>query len=110
MARKPSRSREIAEKIGAHLFRFEHDPKINVRNRYVPETRKWVPDPNAIPLYYLARAWATGNCRVSVIYITFQHASVLTMAEAEAYLAWLDAGNVGRHYKMQGEARGVVAG
>lgn len=31
--------------------------------------------------------------------------SRLTVADAETYLAWLDAGNVGRHWEMERKKR-----
>lgn len=85
--------REIAERIRAHLKRFEADPKINVRTHLVLHPcRK----------FYQAGAWASGRY-VWVTYIAYQASSALTKSEAERYLAWLDAGNVGRHYAMRRE-------
>lgn len=86
---------EIAERIHAHLKRFEADPKLNPwRNGKVGSTKP----------YYCVNAFAAGS-RVMVVYITYQSTTGLTKAEAEAYLAWLDAGNVGRHYEQQREAK-----
>ena len=51
---------EIADRISAHLSRFESDPKINI----------------------------VGEGRLK--------------SDALAYLAWLDDGNVGKHYRALG--------
>lgn len=88
--------RELAARITEHLRRFERDPKINV-------CHQWEHDGKVVkgrPPYYYAGASAAGS-RVFVHYVPFQGHSSLTRAEAEAYLAWLDAGNVGRHYEQQ---------
>jgi hypothetical protein len=84
---------EIAGKIAAHLQRFENDPEINKRR----EANKLLP-------YHWAGARATKR-HVSVVYVSFQGPSYLSKAEALEYLAWLDAGNVGRHFKMQHDKR-----
>lgn len=91
MARKP-RSREVAEKINEYLHRFEHNPEINFRRRY---------DPSGTGAYFCAQATHTGNGRVLVRYVDYQGSTTMSLAEAEAYLAWLDAGNVGTHYEQQ---------
>ena len=49
--------------------------------------------------YYRAGA-AAHRGRVYVCYVAYQGASPLTKADAIKYLAWLDAGGVGRHYKV----------
>ena len=85
---------EIAERIHAHLKRFEKDPKINPARASHGNTRA----------YYCSFASASGRY-VYVTYITYQGHSALPKADAEAYLAWLDAGNVGRHYEQQREAK-----
>lgn len=77
---------EIAARIDAHLKRFEADPKINEPNAFGREP------------YYRAGSWASGRF-VCVKYIAYQGTSHLSRSEALAYLAWLDAGNVGAHYK-----------
>jgi hypothetical protein len=80
---------QIAAKIDAHLRRFEMDPKINNRRN---ETK--------LLSYYGAGASVAGRY-VSVQYIGYQGDTSLSKAEAERYLAWLDAGNVGRHWQME---------
>ena len=76
---------EIANRINAHLKRFEADPKINALQH---KTRP----------YYYAGAYRAGRF-VNVIYVTYQGSSSLGMSEAVRYLAWLDKGNIGRHYE-----------
>lgn len=86
MKKKPLK--EIAESIAKYLRRFERDPKINVKKHGLPGP------------YYWANAFVSGRY-VSVMYISFQGPNQLTREEAEAYLAWLDAGNVGTHFDIQ---------
>ena len=76
---------EIAERITAHLQRFEADPAINVET--LVGGMKLTP-------YYKAFAVASGS-RVMVKNVSYQCHTNLTKADALAYLAWLDAGNVG---------------
>ncbi len=79
---------ESAQRILAHLQRFEADPTIDAR----------------AASYYCVNAYVAGS-RIGVTYVSFQGRSCLTKAEALAYLAWLDAGHVGRHYEALKEAR-----
>jgi hypothetical protein len=79
---------EIALRIQAHLRRFEHDPEINERD----------PVYNMGP-YYGTEACASGRW-VHVTYVSYQGPLVLNEARAEAYLKWLDAGNVGKHHRI----------
>ena len=76
---------EIADRINAHLQRFEADPQIN----------KAI---HTLKPYFWAGAGVAGRF-VRVGYISFQGGSSLSKADAERYLAWLDAGNVGRHFE-----------
>jgi hypothetical protein len=82
--------RQVAERIDAYLRRFEADPKINAPI----EGRTLHP-------YFGAHAWYPGGAFISVIYISFQGISHIKRADAEEYLAWLDAGNVGKHYALR---------
>lgn len=92
---KRARINELAEKIDVHLKRFERDPEINA------------PHPKYKTSSYY-RAYASGyRGKVTVCYISFQGQSRLTLEEAEAYLVWLNAGNVGQHHKQQREAKEV---
>lgn len=79
------KNKEIAEKIYAHLKRFEADSSINQKHR-------------GLSSYWSVGASASGRY-VYVQYIAYQGSSALSKAEALAYLTWLDGGNVGRHYK-----------
>lgn len=86
---------EIAQRINAHLKRFESDPKINVLTLdFKYKTHR----------YYHAGAYRSGRY-VSVCYISYQGSSHLNRASALSYLVWLDAGNVGMHYTAEREAR-----
>lgn len=77
---------EIASKIHAHLQRFEVDPVIN---KYKEGT--------TLSPYYNVNCYATSK-QVHVTYISFKGNSGLSKKDAEKYLTWLDAGNVGRHF------------
>ena len=74
---------EIADRINAHLKRMEAEQG---RPMKMEDTR-----------FFQAVAYPAGS-KVGVSYISFQGASMLTKAEALAYLEWLDAGNAGKHY------------
>lgn len=50
--------------------------------------------------YWKPRAWAAGN-RVGISYVLHYADQTMTKAEAAAYLAWLDAGNSGKHFAMK---------
>lgn len=80
---------EIAYKITGHLHRFQADPKINVSRSHRGHS-------GTVP-YWNAGAHAAGRY-VAVTYVSYQGTSHLTKSEAERYLAWLEAGNVGTHY------------
>lgn len=87
---------EIAKGIDRYLRRFEADPEINK-----------VRPPKTISPYYQAGAWSSGRW-VGVRYVAFQGQTFLTKQEATDYLAWLDEGNVGKHYLMISEAQQLV--
>lgn len=78
---------DLADAIHAHLKRFEKSPKIN----------KIDPHYKTHPYYYVSAAQC--GRRVEVTYVTYQGASKLSKEQAEGYLVWLDAGNVGTHYE-----------
>lgn len=81
---------EIAKRIDAHLTRFESDPKTNP----VDPTYQTKP-------FYCARAHVLPRARtVFVVYVAYQGARKLDREQAERYLAWLDAGNVGTHWQI----------
>ena len=81
--------KELAAGIDAHLKRFEADPAINAIERRG----------GRLSPYYGAGAGYWRGRYLLVQYISYQGPLTLSKAEAEAYLAWLDAGNVGRHYE-----------
>lgn len=77
---------DLAARIDAHLKRFEADPEINPRNE------------RGLRPYFRAGAWASARW-VYLCYVSYQGPSHVSASDAARYLAWLDAGNVGRHYK-----------
>ena len=79
-------TKEIAEKIDAHLKRFEANPAINVKSSY------------GLSRFYLPFANASGGW-VSVCYVSYQRVSRVKKADAARYLEKLDAGFVGRLYE-----------
>lgn len=84
---------EIASRIQAHLNRFENDPTI--------ASKEWTDSKGEVrqlTLFWETRAYRGGS-RCVVRYVGYQHASSLTKDEAERYLDWLNAGNVGRHHE-----------
>lgn len=81
--------KEIGKRIDKHLRRFEADPKINIDRS---------PEKTGLRDYYKAGAHGEGRW-VWVTYVAYQGNRTLSKADALKYLAWLDAGNVGRHYK-----------
>lgn len=92
---------EIAQAIHRHLSRFAADPKI--------ASSKWTDTKGVereISLYWHPNCSRGGAC-VMVRYVSYQFTSSLTKAEAEKYLAWLDAGNIGRHYEALKETADV---
>lgn len=85
--------KDLAKRIDTHLRRFERDPKINVLSAH-----------GAHPYYHAhSSAYSRG---VTVMYVSYQHTTKLSREEAETYLAWLDAGNIGRHYEVLGHFGG----
>lgn len=80
---------ELAARIDSYLKRFEADPVLSK-------------GPAGRTIYYEARAWQAGRY-VAIIYVSYQSQTNLSREEAEAYLAWLDAGHVGTHFKWQRE-------
>jgi hypothetical protein len=83
--------REIAARIDVHLKRFEADQEINIERRCEGLTTK---------KYYKPSAYPAGQY-VAVSYSSYQGVSSLSKLEALAYLAWLDAGNVGKHWEVK---------
>lgn len=86
-------STEIAERIKAHLKAAEADEGWNWYER---ETRDGSLERTS--RFYNARCWRGGRW-ILVVYVSYQGRTPLTREEAERYLAWLDAGNRGRHFE-----------
>ena len=89
---------ELGQKINRHLKRIEGDPKLNPGKRFDKEKDAWIPDEMGVRDYYGANARGDRH-RVRISYIAYQAASFLPIEDAQKYLAWLDAGNVGSHYE-----------
>jgi hypothetical protein len=77
--------KEIAADIDQCLKKFEGDLIINAKKL------------NGFSSYWGARAWASGRW-VVIRYVSYQGMSNLTKQDAEKYLSWLQAGNIGKHY------------
>jgi hypothetical protein len=77
---------KLAARIHAHLERFESDPAINTTTT------------GTLRCFYMAGCSTSGRF-IYVRYISYQGSTALSKAEAETYVAWLDAGNVGRHFE-----------
>jgi hypothetical protein len=91
MADKKLTFREIAERINAHLKRFESDPEINKRANNG--------GPNLLP-YYNSNAYYPGRgAYIVVSYVSYQSTTYLNRVEAEKYLQKLDTGFVGKHWR-----------
>lgn len=92
-----SRSSEVADKIDAHLKRWEADKRgVNRDDRR---------DGAGCRPYYCAGSWAAGGW-VCICYVSYQGVSKVRAEQAEKYLRWIEAGNVGRHYQaLRYEAR-----
>ena len=82
---------EIAERIDAHLKRIEADPKTNPWNDgKVNGTRP----------YFRAGVHTSGS-RIASGTSAIKAQRILTKMIAIKYLAWLDAGNVGKHFVLE---------
>lgn len=84
---------ETAKAIDAHLERFARTPEIATRKMTDGKGVERVVSLFWNPICY------RGGPRAKIRYVSYQYESSLTKAEAERYLAWLNAGNVGRHYE-----------
>ena len=80
--------KEIGNRINAYLKRFEANKEINATD----------PKYGTRPYHY-PHAVANGRY-VAVQYVTYHGVIHLTKNEAVEYLAWLDAGNVGEHWRV----------
>jgi len=82
----------IAERINAHLKRFEADPEIN--QTHIPSKTK---------RFWNAGAWSSGRW-IHVRYISYQGNSTLTREEGLMYMRALDAGRLSKHFEILREA------
>jgi hypothetical protein len=82
---------ELAERINAHLQRFEADAKINAPRGQRMQTT---------PYFHAGAGAGASSRRVQLCYVEYQGQTLLTRAQAARYLAWLDAGNVGKHIQV----------
>lgn len=87
---KPLTIAQIAARIDAHFKRIEADPKLNPWNDGKA---------NGTKPFYIARSHASG-ARIGVVYVSYQGTSYMKKVDALKYLEWLDAGNVGKHWKI----------
>ena len=92
---------EIAQRISAHLKRFEADEQINRHSDERVSQRGLRP-------YFNAGASRSGRY-VRVTYITYQLGLNLPREDALVYLQWLDAGNVGKHQRALREYKQSAA-
>ena len=95
--------RDIAARIDAHLKRFEADKSgVNVERTYSNNRGQ----ASKLRSYFGAGSGYAGGRYIFVRYVCYQDGSHITKEEALRYLAWLDAGNVGRHYEaLRGEGQ-----
>ena len=80
------KAKEIADRISAHLKRFE-----NEQSKSKPT------------LYWHSRAYGD-RAHVYITYVSYQGNTIIKRSEAQKYLEWLDAGNKGRHYEWNRRA------
>ena len=90
MAKSELKLAEIAERIHAHLKRFEADPKINKLSKR----------PMRLHIFYEPSAIASGS-RIGIRLKRYHDYSFITKQSALEYLAWLDAGHVGGFWEMR---------
>lgn len=80
---------EIAKRIHAHLRRMENDPEVNT-----------IIEGTTLRRFYNANAGRAGSY-VGVTFVSYQEGRNLSKPDAEAYLAWLDAGNDGDYAEFR---------
>jgi hypothetical protein len=85
---------EIAERISAHLARFEADKNINAPRAH-ENNRGQV---SRLPPYYHASAYASGRY-VGIRYVSYQGVTHVSKDDAARYLRMLDDGYVGTHFE-----------
>ena len=83
---------EIAARIAAHLARFEADPALRQTHGI---------DGPRVVRYRKPFVKASGG-RVCIRYVDYHNLrACIYKGQALAYLAWLDAGGVGRHWEWE---------
>jgi hypothetical protein len=80
---RPLRMKELAAKIDAYLKRFEAEKKMKL---------------------YMAGAVQSGRF-VYVRYVSYQGVGHLSREQAEKYLAFLEQGGIGQHYRIMEKGR-----
>lgn len=80
---------DIAKRIDVHLKRMERDPEINK-----------IIEGTTLRRFYNANAGRAGSY-VGVTFVSYQEGRNLAKPDAEAYLAWLDAGNDGDYHEFR---------
>lgn len=96
---------EIAARIDAHFKRIEPDEKLNPCREFVGgEWRNTGTTMRGTAWLCRPSCLATGT-RIRVSYVSYQCTLFLSKDAALAYLAWLDAGNLGSHHVMERQAR-----
>lgn len=83
---------EIAERIAAHLRRFEADPVANALGHYVAARIVRVSEQSILINYRGGDFVPSRKWRLLCS---------LKRSDAAGYLAWLDAGGVGRHWEWE---------
>lgn len=73
--------RELATAINGYLKKIEH-------------TRTW---PANGPHWHNAGCYYMGGARLRITYRSYEGATTLSRPKAQAYLDWLEAGNIGEH-------------
>ncbi len=95
--------KEIAAAINSHLQRLEKDMGWNESRKFDSAKQTWVSCAPREGERQLWNSYATAVGRyVFITYVSYQGRSHLTKADAETYLAWLDAGNKGKHFRVIG--------
>jgi hypothetical protein len=80
---------EIADRLHSHFKRWESSQKLNPLSKEYGTRR-----------YFHPGAWARGS-RVFVRYVSYQCDHSIKKSDAEAYLAWIEAGNVGTVWEWE---------
>lgn len=87
---------QIAARIDVWLKQFEADIAIGGLN----DCHKPAERPGGTRPYYGAHCHFYGGNRIAIRYVSYQHTTQLTKAEALQYLAALAAGYRGKHFQV----------